>query len=222
MPRDGRATRTRILDAAETLALLQGFSSTSIDSVIVKAGITKGSFFYHFKSKADLATALVERYAERDAAHLEANLDRAERLARTPLEQVLVFVGLFQEEAEALAQPAPGCLFAAFCYEAELHDDRTKATVVAAFEHWRRRVGAKLASVIERHPPRHAVTATGLVDMLLALFEGAFILSRTLRDPKMVAAQLGHFRAYLTLLFAPAEAEIPRPSAAPAVALPVA
>ena len=51
MPRDGTATRTRILDAAQALVLKQGYAGTSVDDVIAAAGTTKGGFFHHFPSK---------------------------------------------------------------------------------------------------------------------------------------------------------------------------
>lgn len=204
MPRDGTLTRNGILDAAEALVLEQGFAASSVERVIERAGITKGSFFYHFATKADLAQALVQRYADRDAEHLERNLTRAEALARDPLQQVLVFVGLLREEAAALAGPAPGCLFASFVYEAQLFDDRTHAIIADAMARWRARFGAKLAQAIARHPPRLPVAAEGLADMIVAIFEGAFILSRVHKAPAIVAAQLDHYRNYLELLFAPA------------------
>ena len=93
MPRDGTATRTALMDAAEALILGQGFAATSVDSVIAKAGATKGAFFYHFKTKADLAQALVERYAELDLGHLHTNMARAEALSRDPLQQLPVLEG---------------------------------------------------------------------------------------------------------------------------------
>ena len=117
MGRTGLATRERILDATESLVFDHGFSATSIDKVLDKAGLTKGAFFYHFKSKAELGRAFMERYAERDITQLDATMARAERLARDPLQQMLIFVGLYQEEAAALMEPAPGCLFASYMYE---------------------------------------------------------------------------------------------------------
>jgi hypothetical protein len=39
--------------------------------------------------------------------------------------------------------------------------------------------------------------------MILAVFEGSFILSRILADPQYIAEQLGQYRNYLELLFAP-------------------
>ena len=55
MARDGTMTRTKIMDAAERLILEQGFGGTSIDRVIEGAGVTKGTFFYNFRTKTDLA-----------------------------------------------------------------------------------------------------------------------------------------------------------------------
>lgn len=203
MPRDGAATRTAIMDAAEALILDHGFAATAIDRIIEGAGVTKGTFFYHFESKADLARALVARYAEKDLGNLERSMARAEGLSRDPLQQVLIFVGLLREGMQALTEPYPGCLFASYCYESQLFDEETHAIARGVMRTWRERLGAKLAEAMERHPPRLPVSAAELADMLTVIFEGAFILSRTLREPGVVADQLGHYRNYLEVLFAP-------------------
>jgi TetR/AcrR family transcriptional repressor of nem operon len=207
MTAKGEGTRTAIMDAAEGLIMEQGFSASSVDRVIERAGVHKGTFFYHFKTKADLAQALVERYAARDAEHLVSTLARADALARDPLQQLFIFVGLLREEAAALTEPFAGCLYASFLYEAQLFDARTHETIRAGFEHWRDVLGRRLAAVMARHSPRLPTTPEALADMSLALFEGAFILSKTLRDPQAIATQLDQFRNYLELLFAPPERE---------------
>ena len=84
--------------------------------MIEHAGVTKGTFFYHFKTKHDLAAALIERYANEDQEHFFGAMARAEQLARDPLEQLLIFVGLFIEMTEKLEEPFPGCLYASYCY----------------------------------------------------------------------------------------------------------
>lgn len=206
MARDGTSTRTKIMDAAERLILEQGFGGTSIDRVIENASITKGTFFYHFKSKADLAYALVERYSHLDLGHLDNNLKIAESRSDDPLEQILIFVRLFEEGAEELTEPYPGCLFGSYCYEAGLFDDRTLAVIQETMLTWRERMGAKLREAMQRHPPRRPVDVETLADMMTVIFEGAFILSKTLKEPKVVSAQARHYRTYLELLFA-ADAE---------------
>lgn len=202
MPKDGSSTRENIMEAAQALVLQQGFSATSVDSVIAQAGITKGTFFYHFKSKSDLALAMVNRYAALDAAHLDADLARAEELSRDPLQQVLILVGLFKEELDGLTEAFPGCLYASFCYEGGLFDEETLNRINSAFGYWRERLRPKFEAIIATHPPRFAVTPDELTDMLLGVFEGAFILTKVWPDPAIAVQQLGHYRNYIELLFA--------------------
>ena len=83
MPRDGTVTRDRILDSAERLIIDRGFAATTVDAILADAGTTKGAFFHHFASKAELARSLVERYAAADIAALEDFMMRAEARATT-------------------------------------------------------------------------------------------------------------------------------------------
>ncbi|RYZ06561.1 MAG: TetR family transcriptional regulator [Comamonadaceae bacterium] len=55
------ATRHRLLDAAELLFQTQGVSQTSLQQIASKAGATRGAIYWHFKDKADLFNAMMER-----------------------------------------------------------------------------------------------------------------------------------------------------------------
>ena len=204
MPRDGTATRTAIMDAAETLILERGYAGTPIDDLLDIAGVTKGAFFHHFSSKQELAHALIERYARLDLGHLDQKMQRAEELSTDPLQQLLVFIGLFREEAAALTQPYPGCLMGSYCYEAGLFDQAVLDIIRDTMMTWRQRILEKLREVAERHPPTREVDLESLADQITVVFEGAYILSKVVDDPQVVAAQLTHHRTYLELLFAPA------------------
>jgi TetR/AcrR family transcriptional repressor of nem operon len=70
--RDDVDTATRILDSAERLVQHRGFNGFSYADVAAELGITKASLHYHFAGKAELGQALVDRYAARFAAALEA------------------------------------------------------------------------------------------------------------------------------------------------------
>jgi TetR/AcrR family transcriptional repressor of nem operon len=207
MTRDGSATRSKILDAAQELMLDQGFAGTSVDDVIGAAGTTKGGFFHHFPSKQELARALVERYVADDMELLDDLFTRAERLSRDPLQQLLLFVGLQEEAADELSSDDPGCLYASFCYERDLFDETTRTAIADAVLSWRTRTRAKLDEVVELYPPRIPVDLDALADEGLALFEGAYVLSRALGEPKLLKGQLRHFRNYLELLFTPATSQ---------------
>src|SRR5260370_12614981 len=47
-------TRAEILDHAARLFLLRGHAGTNIDDIMLAAGLTRGAFYAHFTSKADL------------------------------------------------------------------------------------------------------------------------------------------------------------------------
>jgi AcrR family transcriptional regulator len=49
--------RQKLLDATLALIRKKGYSSTSVDELCAQAGVTKGAFFHHFKSKDALAIA---------------------------------------------------------------------------------------------------------------------------------------------------------------------
>ena len=62
MPRQDRAERTRnlILDAAAEAFEARGFVGASLSDILARAGVTKGALYFHFKSKEELAKALIE------------------------------------------------------------------------------------------------------------------------------------------------------------------
>ncbi|HEX6924808.1 MAG TPA: TetR/AcrR family transcriptional regulator [Longimicrobiaceae bacterium] len=201
MARNATETRTGILDSAHALVMEQGFAATSVDAIVERAGVTKGAFFHHFPSKNALAHTLVERYAELDERQLRNTLERAERLARDPLDQLLLFAGFLEEYWEAHEPPATGCLFASCLYEAQLFDEQTHGIIRRAILSWREALADKLREAIRLHPPRLPIDPESIADLVTVLFEGAFIVSRSTGESSTVAAQLRHFRNYLELLF---------------------
>ena len=195
-------TRDRLLDAAQEGINHHGFAATSIEQIIEKAGVTKGTFFYHFKSKNELARALIERFAAADHQVLLSRMERAERLAERPIEQLVIFVGLMIEVAEELdATSNPGCLFATYCFEGGLFDDATRGVITDALASWRRIVGDKLRAAANEHAPVAAVDLDSLADMISVLFEGAFVVARSTETRTVFTDQLRHYRTYLKLLF---------------------
>ncbi len=201
MPRDGAATKAKILEVAHELVLEYGFGGMSVDQVLTAAGITKGAFFHHFKSKIDLANALLARYVQMDDQLLHEQMARAESLSRDPLQQYLIFVGLLEEMSRGQSEPPPGCLIASYIYQLELFSAETKTAVISGFKEWERVLGEKLAAVFEKYPPRLPVSAKQIYDNLLALFEGGVILAKLYDKGDALAEQLGQHKNYIELLF---------------------
>lgn len=58
---EAQETRHRLLDAAEVLFQAQGVSQTSLQQIAQHAGATRGAIYWHFKDKADLFNAMLDR-----------------------------------------------------------------------------------------------------------------------------------------------------------------
>jgi len=201
MAKSGAMTRERILDAAQALVFEHGFAGTSIDSVLARTGLTKGAFFYHFKSKAELGQALIERFAGQEIALLDGTLQRAEALSEDPLQQVLIFIGLLREPLENLSTPFPGCLFASYLYQPREFAPEVTAVAATTLGEWRRRLTQKFAEVAARHPPARPVDPESLADHLTTTFEGAYVLSKALNEAELPARQIALFRRFVEDLF---------------------
>jgi len=201
VPRDGTATRDRILDAAQRLVLERGFAATSVDAVLAEAPATKGAFFHHFPSKIELGRALLERYAAADERMLDDFMALAEAESDDPAEQLVAFVRRFEHVADELAPTQPGCLFVSFIYESQLGGDGDDDVIATSIRQWRTRLLDKLEAAARVHPLAVAVDLPSLADQVFTTFEGGFVLARAMHDPTHLRTQLAHLRHYLELLF---------------------
>jgi AcrR family transcriptional regulator len=121
MPRDANPTRERIVAAAGKLFYARGIRSVSMDDVADRAGVTKRTLYYHFRSKDDLITAYL---AGRDqptlgyvtewmnetkgslARKVEAVFERMEKVAGHPKWKGCGFLRTAAELADTPGHPA--------------------------------------------------------------------------------------------------------------------
>lgn len=71
---EAQATREALLDAAERVFEQRGVSRTTLSDIARAAGVTRGALYWHFKDKAALVNAMMDRIAPPLGAELEALL----------------------------------------------------------------------------------------------------------------------------------------------------
>lgn len=201
MTAKAEATRERLLKAAKTLVMSKGFAGTSIDDVLKATDLTKGAFFHHFKSKADLADQLMRWYAGNDMKMFRTLLAEAEATHDDPLDQLLQFLTDFETYLCDPDNPPRGCMYALYTYEDDHFENDVKAFVAETLKTWTAMYIRKFQEVIDRYPPARDVTAKHLAEMFVAVIEGGLILERAHGNPGMAARQSEQFRSYLELLF---------------------
>src|ERR1700739_643078 len=102
--------RTRLVETATKLAYGRGFRDTSLADIAEAARGPGGNVYYYFKTKEELAEAVVERRLEEFRA-ARAEWDRLS----SPKERLLAFVGSVEANREQLARG--GCQFGGLCTE---------------------------------------------------------------------------------------------------------
>ena len=78
MTRRSGDTLDRLYAAAIELIGEHGYSATTVDEIVARAGVAKGTVYYHFKGKADLVSALLEDGLQRLAASFSAEIEGAQ------------------------------------------------------------------------------------------------------------------------------------------------
>lgn len=68
--------REELMDAAERLFLAKGVGATSVDEIVMAAGVAKGTFYIHFASKDHLLAALQQRFVTAFADRIQMSMDR--------------------------------------------------------------------------------------------------------------------------------------------------
>jgi len=197
----GEQTRENVLATAESIILQRGYSGTSIEEIINKAGITKGGFFYHFEGKNDLARKLMLRYLDGDMAFFNGLSKRAQSLTEDPLQQFLLFLKLMAEAMDDLPGAHPGCLVASFTYEAHQFDDEVRDLNTQGVLSWRRIFLEHFEKVSEKYPMKIETPLEELADMLSSIIEGGIIMSKVLGDRHILPKQLLQYRSYIRLVF---------------------
>jgi len=194
-------TRERILELAEAAVLDKGFAATSIEELIVGAGITKSGFFYHFRDKGELARALMLRYIAHNDAVLDDIFVRADELNEDPLHGFLVALKLFAEMMAELPATHPGCLVASFCYQDRLFDGEVRTLTQTGVRSWRKLFLDRLEIIAGRYPPKVALSLEDLADMANTLVDGGIIMSRVLVDKTILPRQILLYREFIRIVF---------------------
>ncbi len=193
--------RVQLLEAAEAAVLAKGFNATSIDELIMAVGISKSGFFYHFKDKAALARALLERYVEAENVLFDEVSRRATELSEDPLHGFLVELKMLAEVMQDIPNGHPGCIIASYCYQDRLFDDDVRQLTANALLGWRHRFKARLERIAAVYPPRIDVDLDDLADMISALADGGIILSKVMRNPDLLPRQIMLYRAFVRAVF---------------------
>lgn len=178
--------RERLVQAADRLALHQGFGPTTLADIANESNVPLGNVYYYFKTKQAIGDAIIEIRL----ARLLRLLDSFETLAN-PKKRLLAYLDHVVQKRRSLTED--GCPLGTLCYELartdpELSDAST--ALIRVLLNWSRDQFALCAES----------DAAALALQFTSALEGAFLIANTLHDPQAITAVVGRLRDWIKSL----------------------
>lgn len=165
--------RQKLLAAADELFYNEGVHAVTIDRVIDKASVARGSLYYNFDGKDDL----IREYLLGRHAAWTARIEQALEEAKDPGAKILT---VFDALGTLFAEPSyRGCSFMNAVAEAPTDGPEIKAA--ATYRSWLHELfGDLVAALNVRHPQE-------LTDQLIVLYDGAVTAAQMDKSPHSAA-----------------------------------
>jgi TetR/AcrR family transcriptional repressor of nem operon len=191
------SARTKILGSALAVIRAKGYAATSVDDLCAAAGVTKGAFFHHFKSKEDLAVAAADFWSETTGALFASAPYHAHR---DPLHRLLGYID-FRKALLKGSVPEFTCLAGTLLQETYDSHPAIRAASARSIELHVAELETDIAAAMKARRLRGTLTAASLAQYTQAVLQGAFILAKATGNAQAVAGSIDHLRRYIELLF---------------------
>ena len=165
-------TRVALLENAEELIRIRGYSGFSYADLAERVGIRKASIHHHFPAKHDLALALLASYDARYDAEMRGINDAT----RDGLSRIEAYGALYNQGVEK----GLGCLCAAFATEYDVLPETLRTELARFFAKHVTWVETVVADGHRNGTIRISAPAKVYARMIVAAFEGALMIERTL------------------------------------------
>jgi TetR/AcrR family transcriptional repressor of nem operon len=192
-------SKTKLLEAALHVIRAKGYTATRVEDLCAAAGVTKGSFFHHFKSKEDLALQAAAYWRERTSGLFLASEYHQKPTAR---ERLLAYVEL----RKALLQgelPEFTCFAGTMVQEVYQTEPAILEACAGCIEGHAQTLAADIAEAMRDCGMEADWTPASLALHTQAVIQGAFILAKAQGSAQIAVESLNHLRRYLELLFVP-------------------
>jgi len=194
--RKGEETRERILMVARELIHQHGFKQTGLADILAASRVPKGSFYFYFRSKEDLAKELLQRHRAGYRAAMERDVFPPGGDAIPQL--VAFFRGSAQRQADEGCKS--GCLLGNLAAEiGDMHED-LRREVVATFLEMREALACVLARGQARGELKSDFAPEQAAEFLMSVMEGSVLLAKARREPAAFAAVESSLVRYLETL----------------------
>lgn len=175
----GEKTRRRIVGHATLLMYEKGYARTTVGDVIAAAGVTKGSFYFHFASKEELGYAVTENASYQILDSIRGSLDRPDLTPYKRIEAMLEGIRGIVEAADC----SRGCILGNLALETSHSNQGFRERIARAFRDWSRLIASELEEMKQAGELPSDFDSARYADFAISALEGGIMISKVTRDP---------------------------------------
>ena len=174
----------RLMEGARELIHRQGFSQTTLADIAQKSGVPLGNVYYYFKTKDEIAAAVIEKY-KRDVLKALREVDEKEP---DPKKRLTWYIKRMGGSKDEIANH--GCPIGSLCQELNKESTPLAAQadgIIKAEVKW----AAEQFKLIGRND------AADLAVQLVATLQGISLLANAMKSPGLLGRQVSRLREWV-------------------------
>lgn len=177
----GQTTRAHILKTTRHLFTTQGFSNTSVNTIIAATGVKKGNLYYHFPSKEELGIAVLLDAQEEFIGFLNDSFQ-----GENPVDKIIHSCEMLLEFLQK-KNFVGGCLFGNTALEMSDGNSKFGKIIQDIFDHWTAKIEQHLTEGQVDGSFQNSIHIPALATTVVATIEGGIMMSRVSKGQKGLA-----------------------------------
>ncbi|HZA41840.1 MAG TPA: TetR family transcriptional regulator C-terminal domain-containing protein [Actinomycetota bacterium] len=187
----GKATRDRLVAAADAMIAERGVEGASLDQILASADVSKSQLYHYFDGKDELVRAVIARRRAEIIGRQTSLLPELDSWDAIETWLKIVYEG---HESHGFRG---GCPIGSLANELADKDDRARLDLAEGFEAWQGLLVDGLNKMRARGEIKRSADPYELATAVFAAMQGGLLLAKTRREPEPLRIALDAARAHL-------------------------
>ncbi len=184
--------REEIIDAAYALLLERGYEDMGIQDIIDRINATKGCIYYHFKSKQDIAVAVINEVIKPAYINNWGGIYNAE----DPVSAIIkVIDDIYNKNGKKLAKN--GCPVGNLMLELSAKNEILSKYINEVIDLWRYFIEKALKKAILKKIVNKNINVKSAANFIIGSFEGCIMLSKSSQSEELLEECFLNIKSYL-------------------------
>ncbi|HEX9830458.1 MAG TPA: TetR/AcrR family transcriptional regulator [Thermodesulfobacteriota bacterium] len=171
-----KKNRDKIMEVASELFHKKGYRQTSVDDILAASGASKSNFYYHFKTKEDLALSILDmRIRQFESEVISTTLGENSLSPKNRLLKLYDRVTTFHRRLKC----SRGCPFGNLAIEMSDVNEKFRGRLAAFFKRWEKGIETCIVEGIEKGEFRSDINPSCTAGFILSQLEGAIMMVKT-------------------------------------------